>query len=78
MKVNIITPEATIFEGEVNDAFFVGIDGHFEIRNNHAPMVAALTKGDIRLVDNQGKEQRFSINSGLLEISDNNIQILAQ
>ncbi len=78
MKVNIITPENTIFEGQVKDAFFIGVDGHFEIRDNHAPIVAALAKGDIRLIDNEGKEHKFAINSGLLEMSDNNIQILAQ
>lgn len=78
MKINIITPDATIFEGEIKDAKLIGLDGHFELLNNHAPIVSALAKGEIELVDMQDKVHKFNINGGLLEMSDNNIEILAQ
>ena len=78
MKVNIINPDTTIFDGEVKDAFFIGIDGHFEIRQNHAPIVSVLAKGDIKLIDNNNQEHIFPINGGLLEMSNNTIQILAK
>ncbi len=78
MKISIITPDSTMFEGEIKDAKLIGLDGHFEILNNHAPIVSALAKGEIKLVDMQDKEHSFQINGGLLEMSDNVIQILAQ
>ena len=73
MKINIITPDSTIFEGEIKDAKLIGLDGHFELLDNHAPIVSALAKGDIELVDMQNKVHKFAINGGLLEMSDNNI-----
>ena len=78
MNINIITPDATIFEGEIKDAKLIGLDGHFELLNNHAPIVSALAKGEIELVDMQDKVHKFNINGGLLEMSNNNIEILAQ
>lgn len=78
MKLNIITPEETIFDGEVKDVKLIGLDGHFELLNNHAPIVSALAKGEIKIIDNNDAEHSFTIESGLLEMSENNIQILAQ
>jgi F-type H+-transporting ATPase subunit epsilon len=78
MKINIITPDENLYSGEVKDARLIGLDGHFEILNNHAPIVSALSKGEIKLIDNENQEHSFNINGGLLEMSNNKIQILAQ
>jgi F-type H+-transporting ATPase subunit epsilon len=77
MKINIITPDKEIYDGEIKDARLIGIDGHFEILTNHAPMVAALAKGEIKLIDMENKEISFHLDGGLLEVSDNKIQIMA-
>ena len=45
MKIEIITPEKRLFEGEADLVQLPGIDGLFEILNNHAPMISALGKG---------------------------------
>ncbi|MBR1625791.1 MAG: F0F1 ATP synthase subunit epsilon [Bacteroidales bacterium] len=78
MNVNIITPDSTLFEGEVKDVQLIGLDGHFELLDNHAPIISALAKGDIKLIDTQNKEHIITINGGLLEMSDNKVLILAQ
>ncbi|MBP3253389.1 MAG: F0F1 ATP synthase subunit epsilon [Bacteroidales bacterium] len=78
MKISIITPDTTIFEGEIKNAQMIGTDGHFELRPNHAPIISALAKGEIKLTDMQDKEHKFFINGGLLEMSDNTIEVLAQ
>lgn len=78
MKVKIISPEKTIYQGD--DASLLqlpGIDGSFEILNNHAPIISVLSKGTIRIVTNEG-EKKFDINSGVVECSNNTIQILVQ
>lgn len=75
MKVKIISPEKVIYEGETTLLQLPGIDGLFEILNNHAPIISVLGKGNIRLVDN---ELSFAVNSGVVECSNNNIQILVQ
>ncbi|MGP1514976.1 MAG: FoF1 ATP synthase subunit delta/epsilon [Bacteroidales bacterium] len=78
MKINIITPDTTIYEGEVKDVKLIGLDGHFELLEKHAPIIAALTRGDIKIVDMNDQELSFSIDGGLLEKSGRDIQILAQ
>lgn len=78
MTINIITPETTLYEGEIIDAKLIGLDGSFEILNNHAPIVSALKKGKITIIDTNHTEHSFQINGGLLEMSHNKIQILAQ
>lgn len=78
MKLTIITPDETLYTGEVKSVKLQGVQGKFEILNNHAPIVSALDKGEIKITDVEDAQLSFSINSGILEMSDNNIQILAQ
>ena len=78
MTINIITPDQTLYEGEVKQAKLVGIDGSFEILQNHAPLISVLAKGKIDLIDKDGKPVSFDINGGLVEIVSNKIQILAR
>ena len=54
MKIEIVTPDTTIYEGEVSLAQLPGLDGSFEILNNHAPMIAALKKGKVKVAKASG------------------------
>ena len=45
MNLEIITPDKTIYKGEADLVQLPGIDGSFEILNNHAPLISALVKG---------------------------------
>ena len=97
MKLEIITPEKKIFKGEVSLASFPGSDGSFGVMNNHAPIVATLKKGTIKLKVSDGSknefddetgelkhditkdgEMFFDINSGVVEMSNNNVIVLAE
>lgn len=77
MHLNIITPEQTLFDGEVKSVSLCGTDGKFQILDRHAPIISALAKGEIRIVDTDDKRISFEIKGGLLEMSKNRIQILA-
>ena len=57
MKLNIITPEDTLYEDEVKSVQLQGTDGKFQILNNHAPIVSALDKGLIKIVDKDDKSR---------------------
>ena len=80
MKVEIITPDSTIFTGDnVGLIQLPGIDGSFEILNNHAPLISVLKKGKIKLVNKGEKEERFfDINGGVIEVSNNKVLVLAE
>jgi F-type H+-transporting ATPase subunit epsilon len=78
MILEIITPEKKAFEGEVTSVKFPGISGGFEILNNHAPIISALGKGDIRVITADKKTENFAINGGVIEMQNNKIIVLAE
>jgi F-type H+-transporting ATPase subunit epsilon len=49
MHLEIITPETKIFAGEATAVQLPGIDGLFQVLNNHAPIISALGKGNIKI-----------------------------
>ena len=77
MLLEIITPETKVFEGEVKSVQLPGINGKFEILNNHAPIISTLTVGQIRIVNNNDQRELFNINGGVIEMQNNNIIVLA-
>lgn len=92
MILEIVSPEATLFSGQVTSVSVPGIDGEFQILNHHAAIVSLLVKGNIKIVGTQlNIDPRFEakfekidqhsyylpIQSGTLELKDNKINILA-
>ncbi len=78
MKIEIITPDTTIYEGEVSLAQLPGLDGSFEVLNNHAPMIAALKKGKVKVIDAKKSTLLFEINGGVVEVLKNKLLVLAE
>ena len=77
MNIDIITPDKKLFSGEISAVQFPGTNGSFGILNNHAPLIATLKKGDIKLTDASKQEQTFSVNGWVVEVLNNNIIVLA-
>lgn len=78
MLVEIITPDKTVFSGELELLQLPGIDGSFEILNRHAPMVSILKKGEIKMINHKKQEEIMKINGGVVEVSENKVKILAE
>lgn len=77
MKVEIVTPDKKVYEGEVDGVQLPGADGSFEILNNHAPIVATLSAGKLKV--RTGKESEvFTISGGLVEMQKNKLIVLAE
>lgn len=77
MTIEIITPEKTIFKGKVSLAQFHGSTGSFEVLYGHAPMVASLKTGKIRMKDTENKIIEIEIKGGTVEVESNFILVLA-
>ncbi len=77
MNLEIITPDKTIFKGEADLVQLPGIDGSFEILNNHAPMISALKQGKIK-VEKGKSEEFFEIKGGVIEVLENKVLVLAE
>lgn len=78
MKLEIITPDKTLFQGEAQLVQLPGLDGSFEILNNHAPMISALKKGYIKIVINADDEDYYEIKGGVVEVLQNKVLVLAE
>ena len=91
MYLEIISPEATLFTGEIESLTLPGANGSFQILENHAPIVSTLSagtvkiKGNIHLSDDVkelftvlGKDEMiFAIGSGTVEMQENKIILLS-
>ena len=77
MLLEIITPESNLFTGEITSIKLPGMDGEFEILNNHAPIISTLSKGVIRIIDNDNNTEKFEVNGGVIEMQNNKIIVLA-
>jgi len=78
MHLEIKKPDARLFEDEVISVQLPGIDGSFGILDHHAPLISALKKGIIKIVDKNKAVQVFNINGGVVEVLNNNVIILAE
>jgi F-type H+-transporting ATPase subunit epsilon len=76
MQVDILTPDTTLFSGEAQIVTLPGVNGSFQIKNNHAPLISALAKGKVVVSGSSGK-QEFVVNGGIVEVLKNKIVILA-
>ena len=78
MKLEIITPEQMLFSGEVSLVQLPGIDGLFEILNDHAPLISVLAGGKVKIQDVQKQFQYFEIKGGVVEVLHNKVLLLAE
>lgn len=49
MHVEIITPETKIFSGEAEAVQLPGLDGSFQVLNNHAAIISGLAAGTVKV-----------------------------
>jgi len=77
VKLEIITPEKRLFDGNIKLVQVPGTKGSFEVLKNHAPIISTLTRGQIKVITEHGIEEFFEISSGIIEVMANNISILA-
>jgi F-type H+-transporting ATPase subunit epsilon len=91
MILEIVSPEAKLFSGEITSITVPGVDGSFQMLNNHAPIVSLLQKGTIKITApsfdlNEDGAKLFTkvndityileITSGTLESKDNKVIVL--
>jgi F-type H+-transporting ATPase subunit epsilon len=75
--LSVVTPEREIFNAPVSSIQAPGVMGSFGVMSNHAPMVAALQPGLVRITDAEGRELRLFVGGGFFQVSANVAQLLA-
>ena len=74
MKVEVVSPSGRIFEGDAKSALFPGLAGEFMVLSNHAPLISALNKGEIR-IDTGYETKNFNINGGFVEVNQTLVSV---
>ncbi|MCR9229226.1 MAG: F0F1 ATP synthase subunit epsilon [Flavobacteriaceae bacterium] len=91
MYLEIVSPEATLFSGEVTSVTVPGVDGEFQMLENHAAIVSLLQAGNVKVKGNIAIDEAFvdkfskgsngetilAISSGTVEMKDNKVIVLA-
>jgi len=76
-KLVITTPDAKAWEGDAVSATIPGLAGYLGIWANHAPLVAAVAPGVVRLrLDDAGNEKTMAVGTGFVEVSDNVVNLM--
>ena len=52
MHLEIVSPEAKLFSGEIESIIVPGVSGSFQVLNNHAPIVSTLSAGQVKIEGN--------------------------
>ncbi|MDB4948150.1 MAG: hypothetical protein JWM27_799 [Gemmatimonadetes bacterium] len=77
LRVSVITPEATVFEGEADQVVAPAWTGQLGILRGHAPLMALLGTGTLRI--KQGaSESVFHVSGGFLQVVDDVVTVLGE
>ncbi len=76
MKVTIVSPEKTLFEGEVEGVKLPGAKGRFEVLKDHAPLISTLTQGTIECLGNT--PYKVTISGGFVEVARNVVSVCVE
>jgi F-type H+-transporting ATPase subunit epsilon len=76
-KLSILTPEKSVFEGEVSYVEVPGTEGYLGVLAHHAALVTALAQGTLTVREAGGQESRWQVAGGFFEVSNNTATVLA-
>jgi F-type H+-transporting ATPase subunit epsilon len=77
MKIEIITPDRKVYQGDIKSVRVPGKKGSFQVLKDHAPIVSTLESGSVIIVDDAGIEKIVEIDGGVIEVKANRIILLA-
>lgn len=78
MKLEILTPDKKLFDGEASSVIVPGTEGSMGILDFHAPMITTLKGGKIKVKTKSAGELTFEIRGGVLEVLKNSVVVLAE
>lgn len=77
LTLALITPESTVYEGEADMVVVPAWDGEVGILKGHAPMMALLGSGELRVTRN-GSEKTFFVSGGFMQVADDVVSVLSE
>lgn len=79
LRVVVISPERTVFEGHAESVIAPAWDGELGILRGHAPLMALLGEGEMRVKQARAGETRtFHVAGGFLQVVDDTVTVLSE
>lgn len=76
LKVSVVSPEATLFEGEASSVVAPAFDGEVGILPSHAPMITVLGQGTLRV--NGATNRQFTVSGGFVQVVDDTVRVVTE
>ncbi len=73
----LVSPERELFNGDVDHVVVPGAEGEFGVLPNHAPVMAVIKPGALRVI-NDGAERRIFVNGGFADVTPEGLTVLAE
>jgi F-type H+-transporting ATPase subunit epsilon len=77
IHVDIVSAEGEIFSGPAKMVFLPAAEGEIGVAPRHAPLLALLKAGEVRVQPEEGDEQSFYVGGGALEVQPMKVTVLA-
>lgn len=77
MRVTVISPDGSIFDGEAESLQAPAYDGQVGILPHHAPFMTLLGDGTLH-VRVAGGERAFDVRGGFLQVVGNVVRVVAE
>jgi F-type H+-transporting ATPase subunit epsilon len=77
MQVTVISPEASMFDGEADAVVAPAYDGEVGILPNHAPFMTLLGEGTLAVRRGEAVS-RFAVRGGFLQVVNDRVRIVAE
>jgi len=78
LHVMVVTPAKSVFDAKAKSVTVPAFDGEIGVLPNHAPMLALLGAGELRVTDTDSKVTRLAIRGGFVQVSKNKVTVLTQ
>jgi len=77
LHARVITLERVLFDGKVSEVNAPALNGYLGILPRHAPLMAALGNGVLKISTAEGRQRFFAVFGGFLQVENNRIIVLA-
>ena len=77
MQVDLVSPERILWSGEADMVVCRTMDGDVAFLSNHAPFIGALDIGMVKIEEPGGRQTRFAVHGGFVEVSNNKVTLLS-
>jgi|SRR3954469_11145625 F-type H+-transporting ATPase subunit epsilon len=75
LKLEIVTPQATVFAGDVEMVTLPGVEGQIGVYPNHVRLMTQIVPGEV-IVQEAGAERLLAVGEGLVEITARRVSII--